>query len=121
MDQAPRWHAMDICRLAAETNQWDVFPRSHLDIMNDRFDRNSDGNWAWRARQTYLKELKKLDINVVDLLLGTCLVVQNVDKKHYWGSAARIGRALADASDPADVERRLLEAMRDEKLDGTTG
>jgi len=117
MDQAPRRHAMDICRLAAETNQWDIFLRSHLDIMNDRFDRNSDGCWAWRARQTYIKELEELDINVADLLLGTCLVVQDVDEKHYWGSTVRIGRALAEASNHADVERRLLEAMSDEKLD----
>ena len=116
-DQSPRYHAMNICKLAAETTQWDIFLRSHLDIMNDRFDRQSDGSYAWAGRMTYLKELEELDIPAIDLLLGTSLRVNNVSSNHYWGSIGRVGRALADASDKDQLEARLAAMIQDEKLD----
>lgn len=117
MDQSPRYHAMNICRLAAETAQWDIFLRSHLDIMNDRFDRQSDGSYAWAARKTYLMELEKLDINAIDLLLGTTLRVSDVSENHYWGSIGRVGRALADALDKPALESRLVAMIKDDNLD----
>ncbi len=116
-DQSPRYHAMNICQLAAETTQWDIFLRSHLDIMNDRFERMSDGSYAWAGRKTYLKELEELDIDALDLLLGTSLRVENVSDNHYWGSINRVGRALADASDKDALEKRLITMMQNETLD----
>ncbi|MFZ6010343.1 MAG: hypothetical protein ACOYXT_08330 [Bacteroidota bacterium] len=116
-DQSPRYHAMGICMLAAETAQWDIFLRSHLDIMNDRFERQSDGSYAWGARKTYLKELEQLNIQATDLMLGTCLRVQNVSDHHYWGSIGRVGRALADAADKDKLEAQILQMIKDDKLD----
>ncbi|MEQ1587201.1 MAG: hypothetical protein ABL895_15035 [Cyclobacteriaceae bacterium] len=116
-DQSPRYHAIEICQLAAETTKWDIFLRSHLDIMNDRFERVSDGSYAWAGRKTYLKELEALDIPAIDLLIGTCLRVENVNENHYWGAIGRVGRALADAEDKAALEQRLLAMVQDEKLD----
>jgi hypothetical protein len=85
--------------------------------MNDRFDRASDGSWAWKDRKTYLKELEELDIAAIDLLLGTCLRVDGAADHHYWGSIGRIGRALTDVSDKAAVEGRLRTMIADENLD----
>jgi hypothetical protein len=116
-DQSPRYHAMAICQLAAETAQWDIFLRSHLDIMNDRFERQSDGSYAWAGRKTYLKELEELDIAAIDLLLGTAFRVQNVNDNHYRGSIDRLGRALADAQDKGALESRLFGIVEDAKLD----
>jgi hypothetical protein len=116
-DQSPRYHAMDICKLAAETTQWDIFLRSHLDIMNDRFERISDGSYAWAGRKTYLKELEELDIPAVDLLLGTTLRVQNVSNNHYFGSINRTGRALADTEDKDALEKRLAAMIQNDQLD----
>jgi hypothetical protein len=117
MDQSPRYHAMNICKFAAETAQWDIFLRSHLDIMNDRFERVSDGSYAWDRRNTYLKELEQLDINAVDLLLGTALRVNKVSDHHYFGSIGRLGRALANTEDKDALEKRLLSIMQYENLD----
>lgn len=116
-DLSPRYHAVNICKLAAETTKWDIFLRSHLDIMNDRFERMSDGSYAWAGRKTYLKELEELDIDAVDLLVGTCLRVENVSDNHYFGSIGRVGRALADASDKGALEDRLVAMVGDENLD----
>ena len=117
MDHRPRLHAMEICKLSAETAQWDIFLRSHLDIMNDRFSRVSDGSWAWAERQTYLKELEMLNINVIDLLLGTMLSTINVSDGHYSGSMDRVGRAIAETAQPDALERRLFNAICDSGLD----
>ena len=73
MDSSPREHAINIAMLSAETTDWSVFLRAHLDIMNDRFDRVSDGSYAWKDRNTYIKELEQLDINVSDLIFGKSL------------------------------------------------
>lgn len=48
-DSSPRDHAVNIALLSAETNNWSVFLKAHLDIMNDRFERVSDGSYAWGA------------------------------------------------------------------------
>src|SRR5215211_5537198 len=42
-DSRPRKHAVNIALLSAETYNWQVFLKAHLDIMNDRFERMSDG------------------------------------------------------------------------------
>lgn len=117
MDSRPRQHAASICMLSAETAQWDIFLRSHLDIMNDNFHRVSDGSWARAERETYLKELEMLDIDAVDLLVGTCLSVQNVSENHYYGSTGRIGRALAEARNKDVVNEKLHEMIDDPALD----
>lgn len=116
-DSRPRDHAQSICILAAETAQWDIFLRSHLDIMNDNFARASDGSYAWQKRQTYLKELEELDINAIDLLIGTALNVDNVSNNHYQASIWRTGKALADADNKPELEERLIKMIDDENLD----
>lgn len=116
-DLSPRTHALNIATLAAETVNWEIFLRAHLDIMNDNFQRASDGNYAWASRQTYLKELEVLDINVPDLLLGITLRISNPAKNHYDGYIGRIGRALSEYSQPQMMENRLLGLIADNKLD----
>lgn len=117
MDQRPRIHAMNIAILAAETVNWEVFLRAHLDIMNDRFERMSDGSYAWKARQTYIRELEVLDIGVQDLLLGISLRIENPGKNHYYGSIGRLGRALSETANASEIENKLLEMIADNQLD----
>lgn len=116
-DQSPRYHALNIARLSAETTKWEIFLRSHLDIMNDRFQRVSDGSYAWAGRQTYIGELEALNINLNDLLLGICLRISNPSEHHYFGSIGRIGRALSETSNPEAIEEKMTEMMADNNLD----
>ncbi|MDQ3048326.1 MAG: hypothetical protein M3R27_12315 [Bacteroidota bacterium] len=117
MDQSPRYHAQQIARLSAETVNWEIFLRSHLDIMNDRFERVSDGSWAWAGRKTYIAELEALEINVPDLLFGICLRVSNPSQNHYFGDIGRLGRALSESKDKVLIEKRMLEMIADKSLD----
>ncbi|WP_276682403.1 hypothetical protein [Empedobacter brevis] len=116
-DSSPRDHAVNIALLSAETYNWSVFLKAHLDIMNDRFERVSDGSYAWGERNTYIKELETLDINVLDLILGISLRVENAATNHYYGNISRIGRALAETKNRNEIEEAILSAVSDKKLD----
>jgi cytidylate kinase len=116
-DQGPRIHAMSIAVLSAETVNWEVFLRAHLDIMNDRFERVSDGSYAWAARKTYIRELEELDINVEDLLLGITLRIENPNKNHYFGCVGRLGRALSESQNSEQIESKILNMIQDSNLD----
>jgi len=116
-DERPRMHAINIALLAAETANWQVFLRAHLDIMNDRFERVSDGNYAWAARKTYIREIEDLDIDVQDLMLGISLYAGNAPQNHYTGSIGRLGRAFAETKYRETLEQKLLSMISDGELD----
>ena len=116
-DDSPRIHSLHIAKLAAETTNWDIFLRAHLNIMNDRFDRMSDGSYAWGRRGTYVRELEILDIDVPNLLFGISLTADNTANGHYYGAIRRLGRTLAESSRASDMETRMLEMIADNSLD----
>ena len=117
MDQRPRNHAVNIALLSAETANWEVFLRSHLNIMNDRFERASDGSYAQATRNTYIRELEELEINVPDLMLGISIWVENPGKHHYFGNISRVGRALSETRHATEIEKSILEMVSDNNLD----
>lgn len=117
MDSRPREHAKDIALVSAETAKWEVFLKAHLDIMNDRFERVTDGSYAYGRRLTYIKELEELNINIVDLLLGISLRMENPSENHYFGSINRLGRAIADTKYRAVFEQEMAAGVRNTELD----
>lgn len=116
-DASPRIHAFNIAKLSAETLNWEIFLRSHLNIMNDNFNRMSDGSYAWGQRKTYIRELEVLDINVTNLIFGICLQIDNPSNNHYFGDVSRIGRALSESEDSDKIERDILQIIADKRLD----
>lgn len=116
-DRSPRDHAFNIAILSATSLSWEVFLRAHLDIMNDRFERVSDGSYAWAGRKTYLKELEILGIDVQSLLLGICFRIDNSSPNHYFGSISRLGRALAESTEKEGLQAAMLEMIANPQLD----
>lgn len=116
-DSRPREHAINIALLSAETYNWEVFLKAHLDIMNDRFDRMSDGSYAWAERKTYIRELEELNINVDDLIMGISFRIKNPADNHYYSSIRRVGRALSETKNKSEIEAGLLSVITDKELD----
>lgn len=116
-DSRPREHARDIAILAAQSHSWDIFLRSHMDIMNDRMPRAIDASYAWGNRKTYLKELEELNLNIVDLMLGMTLRASNVSDNHYQGTIWRLGWALTESKEKNLFESKALAMMKDNNLD----
>lgn len=116
-DFSPRIQGVSMALLSAETAHWEIFLKSHLDIMNDRFERVSDASYAWKDRNTYIKELEELNINVPDLLLGIYFRIENPEKNHYYGNIGRLGRAISESKDNKLFLAQILSMVEDEKLD----
>lgn len=116
-DSSPREHAIHIALLSAETYNWEVFLKAHLDIMNDRFARMSDASSSWGERNTYIKELEELNINVTDLILGISFRIENPASNHYYSSIGRVGRALAETTNRTEIEQAMLSIITDNELD----
>jgi hypothetical protein len=116
-DSRPRAHAINIALLSAETYKWEVFLKAHLDIMNDHFERMSDGNYAWERRNTYIKELEELNINVADLMFGISFRIENPSSNHYFGSIGRLGRAFSETKNQIEIENSILSIVSDKELD----
>lgn len=91
--------------------------RAHLDIMNDRFERMSDANYAWGHRNTYIKELEELNINVSDLMMGISFRIENPASNHYFSSIRRVGRALSETKNRIEIEQVMLSIVSDNELD----
>ncbi len=85
--------------------------------MNDRFDRVSDGSYAYAGRKTYLKELEELNLDVVDLILGLSLRAENMAEKHYVGTVWRLGWAMSESKDKSVFEEKVMHMMKDNHLD----
>ncbi|MCA6496088.1 MAG: hypothetical protein IM558_00025 [Chitinophagaceae bacterium] len=85
--------------------------------MNDRFERMSDGSYAWDQRNTYIKELEELNINVIDLILGISFRIENSASNHYYGSIGRVGRALSETKNRNEIEQAMLSIISDSELD----
>lgn len=117
MDDSPRVHAVNIALLSAETLNWKIFLRSHMDILNDNFERASDGSYALARRKTHMKELEALDINVSDLIFGISLRVENPAQNHYFGSISRIGRAISESQNKKEIANQILNMIKDFELD----
>jgi hypothetical protein len=117
LDSRPREQAMNMAILSAETMNWEVFLKSHLNIMNDNVQRNSNSNYAQAQRKTYIKELEALNINVPDLLLGIMLEIQNPAEGHYHGSIGRLGRAISESKDKNTFKKEILSMIEDIELD----
>jgi hypothetical protein len=117
MDASPRIHALEIATLSAESFNWEIFLRAHLDIMNDNFSRRSDGSWAYAGRKTYISELEHLNIDVPSLMLGISLRISNPSGYHYYGDIGRLGRALSESKYSSELEKQMVKAIRDTTLD----
>jgi len=117
MDDSPRLHALHIALLSAEVANWGVFIKSHLDIMNDYFDRLIDASYGWERRKTYIKELEELNIDVIKLLLGISFSIENPASNHYFGNIARIGMAFTESIYRQEFENEVLSIISDKNLD----
>ena len=116
-DDSPKEQAYNIALLAAETYNWSIFLRSHLDIMNDNFERIIDNSLTRENRQTYIHELEELNINVIDLILGISFQIENPAINHYFGNIRRMGKTFAWSKNKDVVENLILDAISDNNLD----
>lgn len=95
-DNGPIVQQKRIATLAARTQNWEVFIKSFLNVMNDNVSRNANSNYASNARKTYIEELVKLDLDINKILLGSNLRIKDTVHIHYFSDGNKIAKAYAN-------------------------
>ena len=118
-DNGPIIQQKRIASLASKTQNWDVFIKSFLNVMNNNVSRNANSNIASNARKTYIEELAKLDLDIDKILLGSNVRIEDATRKHYFSDGSKIAKAYANLnSDKQEYfENKTFEIIKDEEID----
>ncbi len=118
-DNGPIVQQKRIASLASKTQNWNVFIKSFLNIMNDNVSRNANSNIASNARKTYIEELAKLDIDIDKILLGSNVRINDTIRTHYFSDGSKIAKAYANLnSDKQEYfENTTFEIIKDKEID----
>lgn len=118
-DNGPSIQQIRIASVAAKTENWEVFIKSFLNVMNDNVSRIANSNIASDARETYINELAKLDLDIDKILLGSNLRVNDSVKKHYFSDGSKIAKAYAnlDSKSQQYFEKIVLNIISDKSID----
>ena len=115
-DQVYWPHIFDITQLAAETANWPVFVRSHLELMDYPYP--SLARYYGKVRGYPLtNELELVGINMYDLLLAISLNIGKPASGHYKANLDFICRAISKSKDRDRLEQALLSMIADNELD----
>ncbi len=118
-DNSPIIQQKRIATLAAQTQNWEVFIKSFLNVMNDNVSRIANSNIASNARETYISELSKLKIDIHKILLGSSLRIEDPNEKHYFSDGSKIAKAFAnlDLTHQHHFEKAIYDIISDDSLD----
>ncbi|PSG90899.1 hypothetical protein [Aurantibacter aestuarii] len=118
-DNGPIIQQKRIASLASKTQNWDVFIKSFLNVMNDNVSRNANSNIASNARKTYIEELAKLDLDIDKILLGSNVRIEDTTRKHYFSDGSKIAKAYANLNSDKQqyFENKTFEIIKDEEID----
>jgi len=111
----PRLSAMHIAHLAAELGDWQVFLQAQLAMAIDPWGHYPDSSRR-NQRNSFLRELEALNIDVDGILLGNELASSWPDPNFY--GAKTLGRALAlETGENPALEKMVLKLIADAGLD----
>jgi len=118
-DNVPLIQQKRIATLAAQIQNWDVFIKSFLNVMNDNVERNANSNIASNARSTNIEELVKLDLDIHKILLGSNLRIKDTLNKHYFSDGGKIAKAYSnlDSENQQYFEKTIFTIISDNSID----
>lgn len=118
-DNSPITQQKRIANLAAQTQNWEVFIQSFLNVMNDNVSRVANSNIASNARETYINELSKLDLDLNKILMGSNLRIEDTINNHYFSDGSKIAKAYAslDADYQQYFEKTIHEILSNKSMD----
>ncbi|MGY0408049.1 MAG: hypothetical protein ACWIPJ_06805, partial [Polaribacter sp.] len=118
-DNGPIIQQKRIAAFAAQTQNWEVFIKSFLNVMNDNVARNANSNIASNARKTYIEELVKLNLDINKILLGSNLRIEDTIHQHYFSNGSKIAKAYAnlDSEKQKYFEKTIALIIDDKTVD----
>lgn len=117
MSSRPYLHRRDIAVLAAQTAEWNVFLRTHIDVVYDDYRKNPDGTITFLGDRTMVPVLQEFSLDVEALLLGSVLRVDNRHKNAYIGGAYNMGNVIARMPERDEILNNIRNMIGNHQLD----
>lgn len=110
------FHLQQIEYLTTETAQWDIFLRTHLDLMKNSL------YYAYNRRiqkteKRFIQVVESLNINLVELLIGSILKFEHSFNNHYFNDDRTIGIIFSVSKNKKKFEEQIYTMLADTKLD----
>lgn len=118
-DNGPIIQQKRIASLASKTQNWEVFIKSFLNVMNDNVSRNANSNIASNARKTYIEELAKLNIDIDKVLLGSNMRIKDTVRTHYFSNGSKVAKSYANLNSKKQkyFENSVFEIIKNKEID----
>jgi hypothetical protein len=118
-DSRPVKQLKRIAKIAAQTQDWEVFIKSLLNVMNDYASRVAYSNIASQSRKTYIGELSKLDLDINKILIGTSWGISDTIHKHYFSDGSKIAKAYTnlDSEHQKYFEETVFDILSNKSID----
>lgn len=118
-DNSPIIQQKRIAKLSAQTQNWEVFIKAFLNVMNDYAPRIADSNIASQSRSTYIEELFKLDLDIHKILLGSNLRIEDSINNHYFSNGRKIAQSYANLGTEHQqyFENTILDIISNDSVD----
>ncbi len=117
MSSRPYLHRRDIAVLAAQTAEWNVFLRTHIDVVFDDYRKNPDGTFTFLGDRTMVPVLQDFGLDVESLLLGSVLRVDNRHRNAYKTFAYSIGNVIARMPERDEILNDIRSMIGNRQLD----
>lgn len=112
----PKIHDFNIARLAAETSNWKLFLKAHLDILYLPLESRMFFNNEKEGRNTYIKELEAIHIDISSFFLGMDLQIEDPIKNHHAPDHLLLF-LLPETQHKEEIKNELLSMIQDKDLD----
>ena len=117
MDSSPFMHRRAIALLAAQTAEWNIFLRTHLDLFYDDYRKNPDGTYEFLGDRTMIPVMQEFGLDVKALLLGSVLNAGNRHKNAHSARTYNIGNVIARMPDHENLLQDIRSMIGDRHLD----
>lgn len=117
MDNGPANHLKSIATLSALAADWDLFIKTHMHLINDRFESAVYSSYGEESRNTPIHDLESIGLEPDKLFVGSLLRAQDTKENHYFSNFSRIARAISQLSKPSASIELLVSIVNDTSAD----
>lgn len=117
MDNGPANHLQSIAKLSALATEWDLFIKTHMHLINDRFESAIYSSYGEESRNTPIHDLESIGLEPDKLFVGSLLRAQDTKENHYFSNFSRIARAISQLSKPSASLELLVNIVNDTSAD----
>lgn len=108
-DRSSMEHLLNINKVSAELNKWDVYIRSSMNIINNRSLYSKDN--------VFVKNMELFNLDILSLFIGVNFRFMNPNLNHFEADYSTIGREISVLKNKQAFRDKMIEIIEDKNLD----